>query len=272
MAAPWTEDGEIACAAGRIHYVALGSGEPVLLLHKLGGWVADWRHVAPALAENYRVIAMDMPGHGGSAMYGPPPYIQTLRESAAMIMAARDALGLGRCAVIGNSLGGCVAVVMAALWPELQSRLVLLSVALPKVGTREALAANDRARLTSPYFGPNGEPRPRPWDDAVKNFGMVDPATNDEMFASRVAAGEWASASERGVAMAGVADYLPRITAPTLLIYGANGGYKQFEAVGRAGLKDVAVATIPAAGSFAHQDNPAATARVLRAFLAGRPI
>ena len=80
---PWTEEGSVQRGGTKIHYVGIGSGPPVILLHKLGGWVADWRLIAPALAKTHRVIAIDMPGHGDSTINGPVPFLQSLQESAA---------------------------------------------------------------------------------------------------------------------------------------------------------------------------------------------
>src|SRR5687768_13578075 len=89
---PWTEEGAVQRGGTRIHYVGMGNGPPLILLHKLGGWVSDWRHIAPALAKTHRVIAMDMPGHGDSTVNGPAPFLQSLGESAAVILAALDDL------------------------------------------------------------------------------------------------------------------------------------------------------------------------------------
>lgn len=262
---PWTEEGIVQRGGTGIHYVGLGSGPPVVLLHKLGGWVADWRHVAPALAQRHRVIAMDMPGHGDSAVNGPAPFLQTLGESAAVLLAALDELRIDRFDLVGNSLGGCASVVMAALWPERVKHLVLLSVALGGARSRDEL---EKANEPPGTWGPNGEPLPRPFEEAKKRFGFTDVSVHEEQNASRAKAGAWVRASERGVGAAGVANYLPRITAPTLLIYGERGGYKEFEAPGKAGLKRVRSVHIPDAGSFTHQDNPRATEKVLLEFLA----
>ena len=100
--APWTGEGYVQRGGVRIHYATAGNGPPLVLLHKLGGWLSDWRHVAPAMAAKYRVIAMDMPGHGESTVQGPVPYLQTLPESAALILAALDELNVTRFDLIGN--------------------------------------------------------------------------------------------------------------------------------------------------------------------------
>jgi pimeloyl-ACP methyl ester carboxylesterase len=264
---PWTDQGDVKVAGGKIHWVSVGKGDPIVLMPKLGGWVADWRHIAPLLAAKYRVIAIDNPGHGGSVMNGPPPYWLSLPESAAMLMATLDELGIEACALGGNSLGGCIATIAASLWPKKFSKLILLSVALGGSRTRAELEKGDAQ--TAKSYDDQDRPLPRPFAETAERFGIKDPVINDEQNASRAVAGPWVRASERGVGHAGIIDYLPQIVAPTLLMYGALGGYKQFEAVGLANIPKVKSVHIPNASSFAHQDQPAATAQFIMDFLGG---
>lgn len=95
-----------------IAYRAWGAGEglPVVLVHGGGANAAWWDHVAPALAVDRRVIAVDLSGHGDSGhrdAYG-------LRHWADEVLAASDAAGLMGPAVVGHSLGGLVALEMAS--------------------------------------------------------------------------------------------------------------------------------------------------------------
>lgn len=264
-AGPWAKEGKIQRPGMSIHYVELGSGPPLVLLHKLGGWVSDWRHVAPALAQHYRVIALDSPGHGESTVEGPVPYILGLPESAATVLAVLDELGVGTFSMVGNSLGGCIAVCLAALWPARVRRLGLLSVALYPVIPRSALET-----LEPPgTWGPNGEPIARPFPDLQKRFGITDVSIYNEQVASRAKAGRWVRAAQRGVANAGVIDYLGHVQCPTLLMYGALGfDYQEYEKPGLAAAKRGRSVHIPAAGSFAQQDNPRATENIILDFLA----
>ncbi|MBL8631214.1 MAG: alpha/beta hydrolase [Rhodospirillaceae bacterium] len=261
----WTSEGEVAVAGGKIHWVSVGEGKPVVLMPKLGGWVDDWRHVAPLLAKNHRVIVIDNPGHGGSVMNGAPPYWVSLPESAAMLMATLDALGIDQCAAGGNSLGGCIVTVAAALWPQKFNKLILLSVALGDARTRAELEEQDKQSAQN--YDSEWRPLARPLEVATKTFGVKDQAINDEQNASRAKAGSWVRASERGVGHAGVVNYLPRITASTLLMYGENGNYKNFEPVGLSKIPKARSFHVPNASAFAHQDQPAGTAAAMLAFL-----
>lgn len=178
ISAPWAAQGDVKILAGRIHWSSMGSGFPVVLLPKLGGWIADWRHVAPILAREYRVIAIDNPGHGDSILDGPQPYLQSVIKSAHMLMATLDELGVERCALAGNSLGG-IASIMAGLWPAKFSKLILLSVALGSARTREDMEEQDKRNAE--LYDAEDRPRPRSLEDVAKAFGLHDPDINNEM-------------------------------------------------------------------------------------------
>ncbi len=261
----WTDEGDVAVAGGKMHWVSVGKGAPIVFLPKLGGWADDWRHVAKILSKDYRVIVIDNPGHGGSTMNGAPPYWVSLPESAAMLMATLDALGINQCAIGGNSLGGCIATVAAALFPQKFNKLILLSVALGDARTRAELEEQDK--VSAQNYDSEWRPLARPLEVATKTFGVKDQVINDEQNASRAKAGAWVRASERGVGHAGVVDYLPRITASTLLMYGQNGNYKNFEPIGLSKIPKSRSFHVPGASAFAHQDQPAATAAAMLTFL-----
>jgi pimeloyl-ACP methyl ester carboxylesterase len=268
LGGPWTRTGDIARAAGRVHFAELGegSGPPLILLPKLGGWIADWRGAAPALAARRRVIAIDPPGHGGSVMLGPPPYIQTPMESAAMILAALDDLGIDQADVAGNSLGGAIAIAMAVQRPRSIRKLALVSVSLAPPLSRAQLLVQDAE--VRPQFGPHWEPLPRTAAQTAK-FASLVPAVNEEQNQSRAAAGVWVRPSERGVGRFGVTEALSRVTAPVLVLYGDRGHYVQFEEIARQTVKDLQVVKVSEAGSFVHQEKPEQTAAILNAFLNG---
>jgi pimeloyl-ACP methyl ester carboxylesterase len=95
-----------------LNYVREGAGDPLLLVHPLGGTLTVWRPVIPLLARHRDVIAVDMPGFGGSEPLrnGVPPSPAGLAATLAAFCAD---LGIERPHVAGNSLGGWVALEMA---------------------------------------------------------------------------------------------------------------------------------------------------------------
>lgn len=264
-AGDWTDGGVIKRGGGSIQWASMGEGPVIVMMPKLGGWLADWRHVAKLLAPQYRVIAIDPPGHGGSVMATPPPYIHTLPESAAMVRAALGVLGVERYNLVGNSLGGCIATIMAALFPDDVANLVLVSVALSDRFTAEELAAYD-ARDSE--YDANGLPLYRDAATMAARFGTT-PEINEEQNASRAAAGLWIRPSERGVFTCGITDYLPRIGANVALVYGkANEGvYQVFRDKALSLIPKVQSIDIEGAGAFLHQQKPAETAKLISAFI-----
>jgi pimeloyl-ACP methyl ester carboxylesterase len=113
-----------------INYVDVGSPglhEPVVLVHGLGGQWQNWLENIPRLAQERRVLALDLPGHGLT----PEPAVGEISISGygRCVDAFCERLGLGKVALVGNSMGGFVTAEVAIQFPERVSRLVLVSAA-----------------------------------------------------------------------------------------------------------------------------------------------
>jgi len=103
--------------------------EPQLLVHGLGGSSVTWVEVMEGLTEHGPVVAVDLPGFGGTRPSPGQPL--TISGYVEFVVQVVDALGWDRCTVHGNSMGGLVATILAARHPQLVERLVLVSPALP---------------------------------------------------------------------------------------------------------------------------------------------
>ena len=103
------------------------SAPPLVLLHSLGENSADWDQVAAALAGFCHVYALDLRGHGQSDWPGTYT-LELLRDD---VLAFLDALELPRVTVIGHSMGGAAAYLVAMRQPERVGRLVLEEPAPP---------------------------------------------------------------------------------------------------------------------------------------------
>jgi pimeloyl-ACP methyl ester carboxylesterase len=127
----------ITVSGVRIHYLAAGpsSGEPMVLVHGLGGRAENWRNLAPVLAQQgYRVYMPDLPGFGRSGR--PEDFSYSVRDQADFVIAFLDALQLRQVDLGGWSMGGWIAQILAARHPERVSRLLLFdSVGLAVVPT-----------------------------------------------------------------------------------------------------------------------------------------
>ena len=129
---PDVAERRLTVAGVRIAVREAGQGSPLLLLHGFGDSCATWSAVLPRLARHHRVIAPDLPGFGGSGPLPDGPMLDVLVGAVADL---REALGIaGPAAVIGNSMGGAVALRLALDRPDLVSRLVLVDAAGLAVG------------------------------------------------------------------------------------------------------------------------------------------
>jgi pimeloyl-ACP methyl ester carboxylesterase len=131
----------------RLRYFVGGAGSPLLLVHGLGGAASNWVELAPALARRHRVLALDLPGHGGSS---PLPAAPTLSPFADAVAAVVELEGMAPAAVVGHSLGGVVALRLALRRPDTVHALVLAAAAGISSGTRARQAALTALLLARP--------------------------------------------------------------------------------------------------------------------------
>lgn len=108
-------------------YLEAGSGPPVLLLHGSGPGVsaqANWQCNIGPLSKRFRVLAPDLVGFGATER--PDDIVYSLRTWVDHVWSFLDALGTGRASIIGNSLGGRIALSMAAARPDRVAKMVLM--------------------------------------------------------------------------------------------------------------------------------------------------
>ncbi|MBB4664608.1 alpha/beta fold hydrolase [Conexibacter arvalis] len=128
MAVDWREHARWLRVDDRwVNVVELGAGPPILFVHGLSGCWQNWLGQLPVLADRHRVIAVDLPGFGGSEL---PAREITIAGYAAFLDRLCDLLGVDEpLTVVGNSMGGFVAAELAIAVPERVERLVLVSAA-----------------------------------------------------------------------------------------------------------------------------------------------
>jgi pimeloyl-ACP methyl ester carboxylesterase len=146
---------EVSTRSHRLSVLSAGDGPPVVAIHGLGATKASFLPTVAALAPDFRVTAVDLPGFGDSDKPLGAPY--DARWFAAAVVELLDALGLERASLIGNSLGGRVALEVGLRHPERISRLVLLA---PSLAWRRDRPWAPLLRLVRPELGAI-QPAPR---------------------------------------------------------------------------------------------------------------
>jgi pimeloyl-ACP methyl ester carboxylesterase len=125
----WREHQRDAELGGRrVRYVDMGAGEgpPIVFVHGLAGNWQNWLENLPRLAEERRVVALDLPGFGQS---DDPVDRITISGYGSAVNELAEHLDLGEFVLVGNSMGGFVAAETAIQFPEHVERLVLVSAA-----------------------------------------------------------------------------------------------------------------------------------------------
>lgn len=101
--------------SGVIHYTDRGQGHVVILVHGYLETAEIWGNFAERLAERFRIIAIDLPGHGSSSVFGD---VHTMEFMAEAINDLIESLDINRVFLVGHSMGGYVALAFAGLFPE----------------------------------------------------------------------------------------------------------------------------------------------------------
>lgn len=183
----------------RVYSEHYGAGDPVVLLHGLSGSQRWWRYTVPALAREYEVHVLDLVGHGRSRRAPRQP---TIPEMAALVRAWIERIGIDRPHLVGHSMGGQIAIHIAAGDLALRSLTLVDAAGLPRRVTLREIT-----RFMAGVLPPRawGVPHfiPTIWLDAMR-------------------------AGPRSLLRAGlhilnddVTPLLPRIRVPTLVVWGA---------------------------------------------------
>jgi pimeloyl-ACP methyl ester carboxylesterase len=242
-----------------------GATRAVVLIHGITSSSLSWVRVAPALADRFRVLAVDQKGHGDSSR---PDAGYRLADQAGEVARVCEALGLSETVMIGHSWGGAVALTLATS-TSLVRRLVLED---PAIGQRNADPAERAARR----------------DGYAATVGLAPEAASAQVRAN-VARG-WTEADVVGKIDAVVKtspsavrsvfdsnpnwalhDLLPRLTCPTLLLRAplAQGGIVDDEAIALAEANPkIQVVTVPEADHNIHRGQFEAFMAAVEPFLA----
>ncbi len=262
-------------------YLVSGEGPPLLLLHAVEESAFDWRWVLPELSRNHRVYAPDLPGFGDSAKPKNADYTSAFFER--FVAAFLDALNIERAAVVGNSLGGLIALRLALSDPRRVTALGLISSAglgqeispalvpatLPINGElavawgKTSLGAAQRAWGRTPLVFANPARVPPGWIAEQYRISQLPGYLEANVVALRAQLHPFLG--QREVLL----DQLPRLQIPTLVVWGILDRvipcYHAREAIAR--LKHGHLELIPDCGHLPQVERPDRFVAALSPFL-----
>ncbi|MDX2235879.1 MAG: alpha/beta hydrolase [Hyphomonadaceae bacterium] len=258
-------------AVAHVRIAGPEDGEPLVLLHGFASSSWAWDGWTDRLANDFRVIRVDLLGHGLTRTgQGGPDQQRFLKDTL-------DALGVGRMALAGNSMGGAIAWSFAAANPERVSALILVDSAGPSAGgpprrVRQIMDAwyAPLLRTAARWAGGTLIMRMSMQSGVADPRGVRDEDVRRADLFWRLHRAELLSGFQ---AMAAVTrPPLSAITAPTLVIQGGQDRLVPRAAADAlvAGIGGAVLKVYPALGHTPHQEDPAATAADVRAFLQAR--
>lgn len=115
--------GSVVTSQGFVHYETQGSGQPVILLH---GWLGSWGYwldTMAALSDRFRLYAVDFWGFGES---GKPRSGYEVKDFVSLVDQFMDKLGIASAPIVGHSMGGTVALVVAMQYPQRVTKVAVV--------------------------------------------------------------------------------------------------------------------------------------------------
>jgi pimeloyl-ACP methyl ester carboxylesterase len=255
-------------------YVPMGNphGTPVVLIHGYTDNARDWVPLIPYLAPQLRLLVVDIRGHGRSAK---PECCYTRLDFAYDIKLLLDALHIERADIVGHSLGSIIAQTFAEFWPERTRRVVLIaSTGGHRPGTVVPKPAYDYANEIRHLREPIDPDSPFMiawWSSPTP----VDPdfLKRQRQDAAAIPLKVWLAVLDQGIVDTDLQRTLPKLTAPTLLIWGSKDPIMEEEVrqTLRDALPHAQVEILPGLGHNPFWEDPAACAAVINAFLTAAP-
>jgi pimeloyl-ACP methyl ester carboxylesterase len=209
------------------YFIGGGPGAPLVLAHGLGGAAANWTALASLLADRYRILVPDLPGHGGSSPLPAAPTLEPFAERVGLLAEREDLVPFS---IVGHSLGGLVALRLARRRAGAVRAVVLAGAAgISTSGrrARKALAITGvvkPGRLLAPYR--RSISRSRELRRLVLYWGAADtdalPPDVAESFLAGPGLHADTVAAARALVVDDVRDDLQELGCPCLVLWGAD--------------------------------------------------
>lgn len=264
-----------------IAYVDEGSGdETIVLVHGLGSYLRAWEKVVNGLKNDYRVIAIDLPGYGKSSKQ---PHDGSMSHYATVIAGFMNALDLETITLGGHSMGGQISMVAALQYPQKINKLILASPAGferfnegEKQWFRDVMSLRGVKLTTADAIKSNAAYNfynmPADAEFIITDRLAMRSATDFDNYCYTVAQ------SVAGMVNEPVIDKLHQIKQPALILFGENdnlipnrylnpGTTLDIAETGHEKLPDSRLKMIPKCGHFAPFEKPEAVNEAIRDFM-----
>jgi pimeloyl-ACP methyl ester carboxylesterase len=219
----------LALPGADVNYVEIGEGRPILFVHGISGSWQNWLENLPHFGRGHRAIALDLPGFGASPMpsweIDVPAYGRLLHDFC-------EKLGIEGATIVGNSMGGFVAVEAVTATPGRFDRLVLVSAA----GILNTWNPEERAVLTAwawktfgPHFADRGRfivTRPRTREIVFRPFVRYPRRLRADLLFEQIGSGleraDGFGDALRAVIRHDLRERLGEIEIPTMVVWGQS--------------------------------------------------
>ncbi len=253
------------------HYLDVGSGPAVVLVHGLGASTFSFRRNIEALAERFRVIAVDLPGFGYSTRSAPD---MSMTGQVQYLASFLEAVGISRASLVGHSMGGLIVQRFAVTYPGRVENLVLMNSATQEVMRRAAWSSATLAPFLPLVFAVMSSAR------SIRRWWLSFAVYDGAFVTGEVMRGYGAPGQVRGHVRATQRWFVDRgkdvpfdpraISAPTLIVWGEADrvlrpilGYRLQRQIPNAQLL-----VIPKAGHWTPEEQPETVNQALLDFLA----
>ncbi|ALM84120.1 alpha/beta fold hydrolase [Bordetella sp. N] len=204
-------DSSFTTAGARIHYEQIGTGGPnIIFLHYWGGSSRTWRHVTERLADQARCISVDLRGWGRSVALDDRYDLEAMADD---VMALAEGLNLDSYFLVGHSMGGKVAQIVARRAPAALAGVVLVA---PSPPGGMAVPADVRAGMLASYQSPAGVEQAL----AVLTHQALAEEDKQQVLADTLQGAPQAKAYWTDAGMLADIGAVAGITAPVLIVVG----------------------------------------------------
>jgi pimeloyl-ACP methyl ester carboxylesterase len=270
-AAAGYREGFVTSEGRRIHYLDWGASDKpaFIMLHGISRSGHSYDHIAPHFTDDYRVIAMDLRGHGDSDWSPNGAYL--VEDFVKDLHALVEQLTLRDIVLVGCSMGGRVVQVYAGMYPDRVKKVIAEDVGpeRPETVTRgltERIKREMEGWASEEELFASLRRNARVSEEIHRSWLRWD----TKKLANGRVAWKYDPNVTQGLGPIELWDYIKKIKAPALYMVGARSNIVPLETQQQLrALPNVEVVTIPDAGHYPHEETPEVFLAVVKAFLAG---